>query len=105
MSIGAIGALTAALPPVSPVTPNPELGAAATGDGSSFAAMLGQQVDALQQTQSTADGLAVQAASGDLQDVHDYTIAATQASLATELAVSLRNKGVEAFNEIMRMPL
>lgn len=112
MSVGAIGALTAATPPVSPVAPTGALsgelaGLSATqgGDSSSFASMLGNQVDALQRTQATADGLAVQAATGDLQDVHDYTIAATQASLATELAVNMRNKGLEAFNEIMRMPL
>ena len=44
-----------------------------------------------------------QAATGDLTDVHDYMIAATQASLATELTVAVRNKAVEAFTDIMRM--
>jgi flagellar hook-basal body complex protein FliE len=47
----------------------------------------------------------VQAATGDLQDVHDYTIAATKAQLATELTVAIRNKAVESFNDIMRMPV
>lgn len=44
-----------------------------------------------------------QAATGKLENVHDYTIAATQAKLATELTVAIRNKAVAAFNEIMRM--
>ena len=57
----------------------------------------------LQAVQSTADNLAVKAATGDLTDVHDYMIAATQASLATQLTVAVRNKAVDAFNEIMRM--
>jgi len=77
---------------------------AATG-GADFASMLTKGIDSVQEAQSSADGLAVKAASGDLQDVHDYTIAATQAQLATELTVAIRNKAVEAFSEIMRMPI
>jgi flagellar hook-basal body complex protein FliE len=79
--------------------------AASTGAGDSFAAMLSKGIDSVQQAQSSADSMAVQAASGDLQDVHNYTIAATQAQLATELTVAIRNKAVEAFGEIMRMQI
>ncbi|HEV7823452.1 MAG TPA: flagellar hook-basal body complex protein FliE [Mycobacteriales bacterium] len=69
-----------------------------------FAAKLGGALEGLQATQNKADGLALQAATGSLQDVHEYTIAATEASLATQLTVAVRNKAVEAFTEIMRMP-
>jgi flagellar hook-basal body complex protein FliE len=77
--------------------------AAQGGDG--FAAVLAASFDQLQATQSTADGLAVQAATGDLRDVHDYMIAANEAKLATEMVVAIKNKAVEAFTEIMRMPV
>ena len=70
-----------------------------------FAAILASSFDALQGTQKTADTLATQAATGDLKDVHDYIIARTEASLATEMVVTFKNKAVEAFNEIMRMPV
>jgi len=77
--------------------------AATPAGGGSFATALGDGLDKLQQTQSNADDLAVKAATGDLADVHDYMIASTQAGLATQLTVAVRNKAVEAFTEIMRM--
>lgn len=80
--------------------------AAATGpltDG--FGEVLAAQADRLDGLHNTADGLAVQAATGDLKDVHDYMIASSEASLATQTVVAIRNKAVEAFNEIMRMPV
>ncbi|HEY0118552.1 MAG TPA: flagellar hook-basal body complex protein FliE [Cellulomonas sp.] len=79
----------------------PTTSTAATS-GASFGDVL-SGVDQLQQLQSNADGLAVQAVTGQLDDVHDYTIAAAQASLAIELTAAVRNKAVDAFNEIMRM--
>ena len=51
--------------------------------GSDFASVLASSLDKLQATQSNADTLAVQAATGDLKDVHDYMIASNEASLAT----------------------
>ena len=62
-------------------------------------------IDNVQHAQSTADNLAQQAATGDLTDLHDYMIASTQAQLATDLTVTVRNKAVDAFNEIMRMQI
>ena len=82
-------------------------GAAGTqsSGGADFASVLASSVDQLQATQSTADTLATQAATGDLKDVHDYMIASNEAALATEMVVTIKNKAVEAFNEIMRMPV
>jgi flagellar hook-basal body complex protein FliE len=77
----------------------------AAARGSDFAGSIGnalQQVGTLDRTASTK---AVQAATGDLTDVHDYVIAATEAQTATELTTTVRNKALDAFNEIMRMSL
>ena len=68
-----------------------------------FRDMVVGALDELQGLHGTADSLAVQAATGDLADVHEYTIAATQAELATQLTVAVRDKAVDAFNDIMRM--
>ena len=73
--------------------------------GTGFAASLGSSIDSLQQMQSTTKSLAVKAVTGDLDDVHDYTVAAAESKLALELTATLRNKAVEAFTEIMRMQM
>jgi flagellar hook-basal body complex protein FliE len=104
MSIMPIG-FTPIMPIALPASADVTSPGASTGAGDSFAAMLSKGLDSVQQAQSSADTMAVKAASGDLQDVHDYTIAATQAQLATELTVAVRNKAVEAFGEIMRMQI
>ena len=73
--------------------------------GDAFSSILASSFDQLQATQANADGLAAQAATGDLKDVHDYMIARNESSLAVEMVVGIKNKAVEAFNEIMRMPV
>ena len=94
-----IGAVTGAVG-----TTDTQTTQSATG-GDGFAAVLAATFDQLQGAQKASDQLAVQAATGDLRDVHDYMIAAQEASVATEMVVTLKNKAVEAFTEIMRMPV
>ena len=77
--------------------------AASATSGSDFATALGHGLDAVTGVQNTADGLAVQAATGQLVDPAQYTIAATQAALMTQMATTLENKAVTAFNTIMGM--
>ncbi|TFD65279.1 flagellar hook-basal body complex protein FliE [Cryobacterium ruanii] len=72
-------------------------------DGSGFGTALSGAVDNLQQLQGTSNSLAIQAVTGDLNDIHTATIAATRAQVTMELVAAVRNKGVDAFNEIMRM--
>jgi flagellar hook-basal body complex protein FliE len=62
-------------------------------------------IDKLERVQDTSEHLAVKAATGDLDAIHDYTIAATEAHVTTQLTVAVRNKAIEAFNDIMRMQI
>lgn len=71
--------------------------------GSSFSTVLSGAVDNLQQLQGTSDTLAVQAVTGNLDDIHKATLASTRAQVTLELVAGVRNKAVDAFNEIMRM--
>ena len=76
---------------------------AAAASGAGFANSLANAIDSVDAAQKTSSDLAVKAVSGELEDVHDYTIAATEAQVALELTAAIRNKAVDAFNEIMRM--
>jgi flagellar hook-basal body complex protein FliE len=94
---------TGPIPPGDTLDPSAVTGGTAASGAQSFGHTLTNALDSLQATQAKADTLAVQAATGDLTNVHDYMIAATEASLATELTVAVRNKAVDAFNQIMNM--
>lgn len=42
-------------------------------------------------------------ATGQLEDAHSVMIASSQAQLSVDMLVSLRNKALDAYNEIMRI--
>jgi flagellar hook-basal body complex protein FliE len=77
--------------------------AATTGVNTDFAGMLSKGIESVQASQTNADNLAVQVANGTLSDPAQYTMAATEASLGLQLTMAIRNKAVEAFQEIMRL--
>ncbi|GIE90334.1 flagellar hook-basal body complex protein FliE [Actinoplanes regularis] len=68
-----------------------------------FARMLAKGLESVQASQDKASDLAVQVANGTLQDPAQYTMASTEAALGLQLTMAVRNKAVEAFQEIMRM--
>jgi flagellar hook-basal body complex protein FliE len=77
--------------------------AATSGVNTDFAGMLSQGLQSVQTAQSKASDLAVQVANGTLADPAQYTMASTEAALGLQLTMAIRNKAVEAFQEIMRM--
>ena len=88
--------------PTAPTGPQGLEGTAGVG-GIDFKSALTDSINGLEGMHDRTDTLAVQAATGDLGAIHQYTLAATETSVATQLTVAVRNKAVEAFNEIMRM--
>jgi flagellar hook-basal body complex protein FliE len=97
--IGPIAPITS----VTAVSPVSSTGAAVGASGASFASQLANGLNQVQSLQNNADNLAVQAADGSLSDPAQYMMASTEASLATQLTVAIRDKAVDAFNEIMRL--
>ena len=42
---------------------------------------------------------------GEITDIHEVMIAAEEAGVALELVMEIRNKLIEAYQELMRMPI
>ncbi|GGK18228.1 flagellar hook-basal body complex protein FliE [Pilimelia terevasa] len=103
--IGAIGGLTGAAP-IAPIDTTLDIGATTGVEGAGkadFASTLASSLQQVQDMQHKTSDLSVQAATGTLSDVHDYMIASAESGIATQLTSAVRNKAVEAFQEIMRM--
>lgn len=114
MSVGPIEPLAGFTPLTPPVIAAPSTrgvsgaDAVTAADGTAsgdFAGLLTKGLENLEGLQDRSDQLAVQAATGDLNAIHDYTITATETAVATQLTTAVRNKALESFLEIMRMPV
>jgi flagellar hook-basal body complex protein FliE len=74
------------------------------GDPSaSFSQAIKKAVGEVSNLSNEADKLAVNLASGDVEDVHKAMIAMQKAKLALDFTIQVRNKVIEAYQEIMRM--
>ena len=84
----------------------PPAGGAAPASASSggFASQVANALNQVQQTQNTASSLEAQAAAGQ-GSITDAMIAATRASLATQVTVALTNKAITAFTDVMNLQI
>lgn len=71
--------------------------------GASFGEMLANALGETNRLAHRADDLAARFAAGEPLDVHQVTIAMEEASTALALTLQVRNKLVEAYQEIMRI--
>jgi flagellar hook-basal body complex protein FliE len=69
----------------------------------SFGKILADAVGEVNHLQKDAEKSAVDLVMGKLQDISQATIAAEKASIALQLTMQIRNKAVDAYQEIMRM--
>jgi flagellar hook-basal body complex protein FliE len=53
--------------------------------------------------QKKADNMAMSVAAGKSENLHETMIAASQAEITFNLMVQLRNRALEAYQEVMRM--
>ena len=69
--------------------------------GSSFEDILSQ----LSSSEKTSDSLLEQLAAGEDVDIHDVLIAVEETDINFRVAMSIRDKLVDAYSEIMRMSI
>ena len=77
---------------------------AAAPDASSFADSLGKLIDNVEETQADANGAVVNMLDSS-GEVHDAMIALQRAEMTLQLTVQIRNKLVQAYQDVMRMPI
>lgn len=70
-----------------------------------FAQIIQGYLDEVNKLQIHSEQLDQQLAAGTLENIHDATMAAEKAALAIELTVQISNKVIEAYQEVMRMPI
>jgi flagellar hook-basal body complex protein FliE len=83
--------------------PQPGLGAAS--GGASFADALKDAVQGANRLQHEADDTVRRFATGDIEDVHQVMLALDRADLSFRMTLEVRNKLVEAYQEVMRLPV
>ena len=73
--------------------------------GESFAGVLEKFVDDVNTLQNKASESIEKLAAGEISDVHQVMIAVEEAGTAMEFMLEIRNKIVDAYQEVMRMPV
>jgi flagellar hook-basal body complex protein FliE len=71
--------------------------------GTSFMDHLKSGISEVNNAQKTADTMAMETASGKNENLHETMLATTQAEISFNLMVQLRNRALEAYQEVMRM--
>lgn len=68
-----------------------------------FSQQLTEALKNVNELQVKADDMATKLVLGEVDDLHQVTVAMEQAKMSLQLAVQVRNKIVEAYQEIARM--
>lgn len=71
--------------------------------GTSFMDHLKDGIGEINQMQKTSDKMSMEVAAGKSENLHETMLAATQAEIGFSLMVQLRNRALEAYQEVMRM--
>ncbi len=102
-----------AIPPIKPIglgtvsglgAPQPSQGTGASG-GTGFGNVLGDLIGKLDATQQQAAQASQDLATGRATDISSVVSQVEKASLDIQLATQVRNKVVDAYNELMRMQI
>lgn len=76
-----------------------------SSQGKTFNEHLTESIKTVNSLQANADAMATNLATGKSQNIHETMLAVTKAELSFNLMVQVRNKALEAYQDIMKMPV
>lgn len=94
-AVGSVGSVNAATP----------VKAAEPVSGVDFKNMLFNEIEKVSQAQADAAAASQAAIAGTSDSIHEMKVASMKAEMTLEFAVSVNNKAIEAYKEVMRVQL
>ena len=91
------------IPPVPPLTPGVEVTGENENRSVSFSEMLSNAINNVNDKKQKADELTLAFLTGEIQDYHTVAIALQESTLTMQLAIEVRNRVIEAYQEVARM--
>lgn len=74
-------------------------------DKAGFGEMLEKKIDEVNQLQQVSDQQMTDFATGKSRNLHEAILAMEMADTSLRMVVTVRNKALDAYNEIMKMPV
>ncbi len=98
-----------AMKPITPTslesTPNVSSGTGTQQAATDFSKFLNDALNQVDALQTNADAASMQLATGKVQDLSAVMVALEKASMSLSLTVSVRDKVLDAYNQVMRMQM
>ncbi len=91
------------MPVALPSPPSPGSATVAPQQGQGFGKTLREALHKVNELQLEADEAARNVAAGKTDELHRAVIAAEKAHLSLQLTIAIRNRALEAYQEVMRM--
>lgn len=85
--------------------PSPGAVATPVAPAEGFGKFLGEMIEKVNSSQQQSDKAVQQLITGETKSLHEVMIAMEKASVSFQFINQVRNKAVEAYQEIMRMPV
>lgn len=81
------------------------IGSLSVGSGNEFQALLSGAIDNIKSTKEYSDNQVASFLNGEQTDIHQVATSIQKAALTFELALEVRNKMMQAYQEVMRMQI
>ena len=72
-------------------------------ENQNFSNILNDAIDSMEETEAASNAASEALLTGESDDIHTALVASQKAEIAVSYAVQIRNKMIEAYNDIMNM--